>query len=97
MTSSNTSAQQKDDKHDDDNDHYRPDTDVHGLVPSPRARERRWLISELDLLAVMWPYLPPGPAGIWLPAKADPKRRHLGRGSSPESTWTRSTRTLMTV
>jgi len=28
-----TSAQQKNDKDNDHNDHYRPDTDVHGLVP----------------------------------------------------------------
>jgi hypothetical protein len=38
VTSSNTSAQQKDDKHDDHNDHYRPNTDVHGLVPLSRPR-----------------------------------------------------------
>jgi hypothetical protein len=38
MISSNTPAQQKDDKHDDRDEHYRSDTDIHGLVPSFRRR-----------------------------------------------------------
>lgn len=38
MTSSHTSAQQKNDKHDNHNEYYRSNTYVHGLFPPSRQR-----------------------------------------------------------